>query len=239
MPPSTHPPARPSPARAFRAGLLSAGTLIVLTGLPLWARTRHQQNLLRSRLTQALHDASHDPLTGLPGRDLAMEHIRLHPDALVGLLDVDRFKTINDDFGHQAGDHVLQTLAIRLSRLLARHGLAARWAGDEFLLIWDDPATTVAEATAVLDQALAPIEPNGLNMCLTASLGLAHAGPHLQGASLIRAADLAMYEAKRRRAPHVHLHPGTYPPPPSDRRTAGRTGRRPATDHPPADGPTS
>ena len=158
---------------------------------------------------EAMHSATHDALTGLPNRTLLMERLRdalrtCRPDERVGLVfvDLDRFKYINDTFGHAAGDAVLQATADRLRRLVRGGDLPARLAGDEFVIIlthlspeWtgDDFFT---RASAVLAE---PLHAEGVELHPSASLGLVLADPRrtrCDADSLIKDADAAMYVNK-------------------------------------------
>jgi diguanylate cyclase (GGDEF)-like protein len=159
---------------------------LVLAALPLW----HQR---RAALT-ARWNADHDPVTGLANRRVVthrLEHAarRGRPHGLV-LLDLDKFKTINDTFGHPAGDELLAHVGQRLAALLAdRSGaLAARLSGDEFVLVVEGSASDVAAVAT--DQ---PIR-------VRASVGYAIAVPGAAPEALLRDADMAMYRAKTGRS---------------------------------------
>jgi diguanylate cyclase (GGDEF)-like protein len=182
----------------------------------------------RTALARARHAATHDDLTGLPNRAVAMRLLDRTRPALVGVCDVDGLKTVNDAFGHDAGDQLLRVVACRLRAAMAGDGIAARLGGDEFALIWHhQPADSAAAARAVLDHLCAPARIAGRALTPSASLGIA-AGGHLRGASLLAAADHAMYQAK-----HTGQQLGVYnpaAPPPPLRRVASR--RRDRTAEP-------
>ena len=204
--------------RGARAGLTFA-LLLALLSASLRIRA------LRSELRSALHEARHDKLTGLPNRHAALTLLNTGPVGLVGLLDLDGFKEVNDRYGHDVGDDLLSRLATRLQRSLGPNGTVARLAGDEFLVVWSHrPADLVAEAERVLQQTLEPVPIHGHLVPLAGSLGLALPGPHLANKALIAAADHAMYEAKN--GTGIHLYAAATPPGPIDRMTA--TGRRSA-----------
>jgi diguanylate cyclase (GGDEF)-like protein len=162
------------------------------------------------------HLARHDSLTGLPNRTWLNERIgecladaaaRGESLALL-LMDLDRFKEINDVLGHHAGDELLKQIGPRLAPLLdARNGEIARLGGDEFAMIFrriGDEAAALAVAADVAAALREPFNVEMLNLGIDASLGAALYPAHGQEAStLMRCADIAMYEAKRR---HVRAH---------------------------------
>ena len=167
-------------------------------------RRRAEQRLER----QALHDA----LTGLPNRLLLRDRItqallaadrRSSAPALL-FLDLDGFKSVNDSAGHDAGDHVLLTIADRLAGCLRPQDTLARLGGDEFAVLLEE--TTAEEAVAVAHRLVAvssqPVSAVGLQFTVGASVGVAAPGLDevraglLDSGDLLRNADLAMYEAK-------------------------------------------
>ena len=157
-----------------------------------------------------LFDAVHDNITGLPNRELFIDRMEaafafarsdtnIRPSVMV--IDIDRFKQVNDSVGIAVGDSILLTIARRLSRLLKPQDTLARLSGDQFaviLLSEREPARIVA-ATETLRRALrAPIAVNDREIFLTASIGLALAEtqPH-RTEEVLKDAELAMYYAKR------------------------------------------
>lgn len=152
--------------------------------------------------------ASIDPLTGVANRrgvehftSAAMRHARAHHEPLAVLaLDVDRFKSINDSFGHAAGDRVLQHIAVACQEALRDGDLLGRIGGEEFLAVLPrssiDQASEVAERLRKRIEALAPEDlPPGLRT--TISIGVAQMSPQDGGfADLERRADDALYRAK-------------------------------------------
>ena len=116
-------------------------------------------------------------------------------------VDLDKFKPINDTYGHAAGDFMLQTVAKRLSGRLRASDTAARVGGDEFLVLLPD-IPSGADALAVAEKirsALAEpcISPEGIELCISASIGIAIYPEHAGSAhELLRLGDRAMYEAK-------------------------------------------
>jgi diguanylate cyclase (GGDEF)-like protein len=156
------------------------------------------------------HAALHDPLTGLPNRTLALDRLqralarRGRDGALVAtiMLDLDRFKVINDSLGHAAGDELLLALAPRLSEAVRMSDTVARLSGDEFLVICHAPAgvrDVIAVAERLADAVSRPIVLASGEHFMTASIGISIATDQQDTAgSLLRDADAAMYRAKRR-----------------------------------------
>ncbi len=157
-----------------------------------------------------LFDAVHDNLTGLPNRELFLDRMeaafafarsdtQIRPTILV--IDIDRFKQVNDSVGMAVGDSILLTTARRLARLLKPQDTLARLQGDQFALILiseNEPAHIVAFAETLRRTLRAPIAFNDREIFLTASIGLALAEdqPH-RPEEVLKDAELAMYHAKR------------------------------------------
>ena len=156
------------------------------------------------------HSASHDALTGLPNRLLLeqrLEHAaqrgqRSRGNVAVLFADVDHFKAVNDTHGHSVGDALLVAVAQRLSRIVRPEDTLARVSGDEFVILCEDlTEPTVAQLLAArIQSSLAePFELLSVTVRVTASVGIAHAGPgEVVSDQLVQDADTAMYEAKRR-----------------------------------------
>ncbi|HUL89205.1 MAG TPA: EAL domain-containing protein [Pseudolabrys sp.] len=157
-----------------------------------------------------LFDAVHDNLTGLPNRELFIDRLeaalgfaraepQIRPSIVV--IDLDRFKQVNDSVGIAVGDSILLTIARRLSRLLKPQDTLARLAGDQFALIVlseREPARIVAFAETIRRTLRAPIAFNDREIFLTASIGLALAENQTQRTEeVLKDAELAMYYAKR------------------------------------------
>ncbi len=156
------------------------------------------------------HKATHDSLTGLPGRAVLWEGLeaaaarrRAEPLAVsVVFLDLDDFKAVNDTHGHAAGDAVLVEVARRLRAALARHGgdaVAVRMSGDEFavLLVGDPAQDSSGTAHGLLEVLAAPMMINGTPLTVGSSIGVAVADEgELSPSALLRAADVAMYDVK-------------------------------------------
>ncbi|MFD8619391.1 GGDEF domain-containing protein [Streptomyces sp. NPDC059513] len=157
-------------------------------------------------LRRSLRSARRDPLTGLRTRGGFTRRANVllkDPRAVVVLADVDHFKQINDQYGHAAGDALLQATADRLAHYVGRDGVAGRLGGDEFAAVVIDTHGTIGDLLAVLHGVLAR-PADGMNPAVrtTVSLGWVgaadHPGEDLSG--LLRRADEAMYAAKQARA---------------------------------------
>ena len=158
------------------------------------------------------HQALHDPLTGLPQRRLAADRLEMavktarreNTDGALALLyiDLDGFKSVNDLYGHDAGDQVLIATAERLSRATRATDTVARLGGDEFLLILQDAgdcARLEAQAHALAAALATPIRYRDGELVVQASIGIGRFPEHGTDADTLRqAADVAMYAAKQR-----------------------------------------
>jgi diguanylate cyclase (GGDEF)-like protein len=158
-----------------------------------------------------LHDAVHDNLTGLPNRELFMDRLEaalafarqdvtLKPTVMV--LDIDRFKQVNDSVGISVGDSILLTVARRLTRLMKPRDSVARIQGDQFGLIIlseRDPDKVVAFAEAIRKTLRTPVAVADREIFLTASIGLAAADgqPPGKAEEIVKDAEIAMYFAKK------------------------------------------
>jgi len=150
-----------------------------------------------------------DALTGLPNprciRDRlerALSRSRRHDDGVaVMFVDLDRFKTVNDTFGHAAGDTVLKTVAQRLRDVVRECDTVGRLGGDEFVLMLTDiadPAILSVIAQRAVDAIAAPINLDGATVQVGASIGIASFPEHGDDVDmLLRRADQAMYAVKR------------------------------------------
>ncbi len=164
--------------------------------------------------------AQMDQLTGVANRylfrdflDRQIARAERHGGA-VGLLliDLDRFKAINDTYGHAAGDAVLKAVAERLRRSIRQTDLVARLGGDEFTVVMGDiTAQPFLQSTVdrILDVLAEPILCDGIALDVGASIGVAIYPDDAQsGDALIASADLAMYTAKRQPNPAYHFYTG-------------------------------
>ncbi|MDX6641353.1 MAG: hypothetical protein QOF12_2364 [Solirubrobacteraceae bacterium] len=156
------------------------------------------------------HQALHDALTGLPNRGLfldrlaqALARIGRHSSALAVLFcDLDRFKVVNDSLGHGAGDMLLVDVARRLEDVLRAGDTAARFGGDEFVILCEDISgahQAIAVADRVSEVLAAPFVVGDDEVFVRTSIGIAMAaGQQARPESLVRDADAAMYRAKER-----------------------------------------
>jgi diguanylate cyclase (GGDEF)-like protein len=180
---------------------VALGILVVLLVLAIAGALRTQR-----RLALAERRAATDVLTGLPNRrhaDETLERLlasarRKGRSVAVMLFDLDRFKEINDRFGHAVGDDALRTTADGTRELLRGSDYVARFGGEEFIVLLSETgsaeARTVAEA---LRSRIAELDVAGLDGRMTASFGVAVYPDHGVGADeLIKAADAALYRAK-------------------------------------------
>lgn len=180
---------------------------------------------LKEAQAEREHEAHHDALTGLPNRraffmllESAMHRVQRHGQSLALLfIDLDGFKAVNDQHGHQAGDQLLLTVAERLRGRLRQTDTCARLGGDEFVVLLEGLKDPPGDACQVAGQLLAaarePVRIDGLNLQVGASIGLACASPGqaISGDALVQLADDAMYRAKRGGRNRVCVSDGTTP----------------------------
>jgi diguanylate cyclase (GGDEF)-like protein len=154
--------------------------------------------------------AYYDVLTGLSNRNLMHEHLRhalahaARNERMVGMvfIDLDRFKWVNDTFGHTGGDRLLKEIATRIASCTREGDIVSRHGGDEFIMVLPDLPSRES-ATPVLQRVLEsisePVEIEGCEVCVSCSIGAAffpHDGTDAE--ALLRNADAAMYNAKER-----------------------------------------
>jgi diguanylate cyclase (GGDEF)-like protein len=163
----------------------------------------------RVRLEEELrHQAFHDGLTGLANRALFNDRLdqalarsaRSHEALAVLLVDLDRFKQVNDSLGHGSGDILLQHVALRFSRVTRSSDTLARLGGDEFAVLLDgaSEAKALDIASRLLVELREPVSVAGRDLVVDASIGIAmHSGGSAAAEELVRRADVAMYAAKR------------------------------------------
>lgn len=164
-----------------------------------------------ARIERLVEAAERDPLTGIRNRrgflDSAEQVLRGRSNAVLAILDIDHFKLINDEFGHDAGDDLLKSLARRIEDYLRRTDIAARWGGEEFAVLL--PNTTVEEARLVMERLRATIAlDTGLgpeNRAVTFSCGLAPVRTFAQLGDATKQADAALYAAKNAGRNQVHV----------------------------------
>lgn len=167
-----------------------------------------------SRENALSHRALHDHLTGLINRAALLdrlEHSMLRVDrtsapVVVVFIDLDEFKPINDRFGHEVGDQILAHIGARIAAVAGRSDTVARLGGDEFAILIDHSEPSGSEdrvgrgidvAQRVLEAISQPVTVAGVSAIVSASIGVAVAGPESSTSSLLHDADLAMYTAKR------------------------------------------
>ncbi len=152
--------------------------------------------------------ALHDPLTNLPNRLLLMDRARqalsrLHrSDGVVALLfiDLDRFKAVNDNLGHEVGDRLLRSVSERLAELMRDSDTVARLGGDEFVILAEEiegEGEALALAQRVLDALARPFPLGSAEVTILASVGISVSRhPETDPEAMLREADVAMYRAK-------------------------------------------
>ena len=186
------------PARALFE-IVFAFADVAMQNMQLLSRLRHKAVALEVL-------ATHDPLTGLANRrrfhDEAERAIANGESGAVLLIDLDRFKDVNDTLGHQTGDHLLVEVAERLQHAVGGNGLIARLGGDEFAVLLG-PGTEseiMALAAQLHSDIERPVDLGEITVDVGASIGIAALSPdHPTISSLLRHADVAMYAAKAAR----------------------------------------
>jgi diguanylate cyclase (GGDEF)-like protein len=192
--------------------LLAGGTalslLLAISLFLLGTGRARAVRLVNEKTGELAFQALHDGLTGLPNRVLVMDRIghalarsaRVEQPVALLFIDFDGFKTINDTFGHGAGDQLLRTVGSRLSGLIREADTVGRLGGDEFVVLLEPGETRPAPelvAERILELLNQPIElGGGVEVRLTASVGIA-VGHRETTEQLLRDADLALYSAKQ------------------------------------------
>ena len=180
------------------------GNLALVSGI---ARDMSERSEFEAKLE---HQATHDPLTGLPNRTLLLDRLgvavgraeRSGRPVAVLFIDLDHFKVVNDSLGHTYGDRLLITIADRLAEVLRPGDTVARFGGDEFVLLCEDladgdEASAIAERVAAAVSA--PVTVDDIEVFVSASIGIAIGrGIRTDPEDLLRDADSAMYQAKDR-----------------------------------------
>ncbi|MCB1970481.1 MAG: EAL domain-containing protein [Geminicoccaceae bacterium] len=186
---------------------LLAAVLLIMLGFET-SMARRAEARVREREEQARHLAEHDPLTGLANRSLLAIQMGQALDAacrggygvVLMALDLDGFKSINDTFGHDTGDQLLQVVAERLTSVMEDRGTVARLGGDEFAILMthapDETQTgnIACKVVALLEQ---PIRLRNRELHVSTSIGIARYPDNCaDAASLLSQADVALYAAK-------------------------------------------
>lgn len=174
-------------------------------------RRKRFNDRLRHSVTQTIELAVTDGLTGLHNRRYLDSHLKMlftrararGRPLSVCITDIDRFKQVNDTYGHDAGDEVLKEFAMRIRSTVRGADLACRYGGEEFVVVMPDTAPDVAAHIAERLRAIIESKPFRLKAAgalleITASMGIATAGQSVDTPEqLLKQADLALYEAKR------------------------------------------
>ena len=191
------------PGEALLADTLPAslgllGVIGLIIALLLFGLARSTAALDRAR-AEALHRATHDPLTGLANRALFNERLESSPVPLALLaLDLDRFKHVNDTLGHEAGDDLLKQVAQRLTVIVGGLGLVVRLGGDEFMVLGPraaDPVQLSDLANRIVASIGEPFALGSETAQIGVSVGIATALTD-ERADLVSRADFALYDAK-------------------------------------------
>lgn len=165
------------------------------------------------------YQALHDSLTGLPNRTLLLERLEsalqqartAHRPLALFIMDLDRFKEVNDTLGHHVGDRLLQQVGRRLESVMRSTDTVARLGGDEFavLLPEADRGRSQAVCQRILQVMQQQVQVDGLRLRAAISIGVVQFPEHGTDATLLmRAADIAMYEAKRHQQGYAFYTPG-------------------------------
>jgi diguanylate cyclase (GGDEF)-like protein len=191
---------------AWDFSMLMLTSLIILF---IFAVMVYRQHVAQEQMAQELMEAHHDKLTSLPALQLCMDRLAIalsrarRDQSLLAVffIDLDGFKFVNDNHGHQAGDHVLKEVAARLTKNVRQMDTVARLGGDEFLIILPviRNITIVGKISTKLIKAIQmPIDWKNQNLSVSASIGIAlHPAHGTSTEELIKSADKAMYEAKK------------------------------------------
>lgn len=195
------------------AGWMTAG-LVAGTAAVLLVEQGRQAAYMRRRLLV-------DELTGLPNRaalvkEMAARRASGRPWSLV-MADLDRFKPINDRYGHRTGDLVLIEVAERLAIGAGEHGMTARLHGDEYAMVLPFAAEVAAVLVARVRVLVAePMPVDGAELRVGMSAGIVDGDPDLSADEMLRRADLAMYASKQAGEPIVWRDGMTQPTPSTD-----------------------
>jgi diguanylate cyclase (GGDEF)-like protein len=197
-------------ARALENTLeADAPILLRVSGIPAERRLARAFNAASGAFLQVEARATHDRLTGIANRETLLTTLvaeveratRHHKSLSVAFIDIDRFKPINDTYGHNSGDAVLRQIASLIANNIRASDLFGRYGGEEFMLILPettpDEALTLAEKLRSLVQQQPLVIAGKQRLAVTISIGIAgDVGSQLQVDSLVDQADAAMYAAK-------------------------------------------
>jgi diguanylate cyclase (GGDEF)-like protein/PAS domain S-box-containing protein len=177
-----------------------------------WVAFLRDVTAAKHQVTSLRHQATHDALTALPNRTLLFESLEKAIDTARGrgtilallLMDLDRFKEVNDTFGHHFGDALLKQVAFRLQNQMRGQDVVARLGGDEFAIILPESAdahSTAITARRILNTLEQPFVVEAQVLEVGASIGIALYPEHGTDArTLLRRADVAMYTAKQKQS---------------------------------------
>ena len=173
-------------------------------------RSSNTDVTIRKRMEEKLHTlAMHDPLTGLANRRLMIEHLKQEKNrslrtgtrTSIIMSDIDLFKTFNDKYGHEQGDHLLKNFADILNKNVRAQDVVSRWGGDEFLILLPDTlqknAYNIAQKLRNIIENTAFIC-NGQSVKITMSFGVSEYGSDSEYNVYIGKADENLYKAKNR-----------------------------------------
>jgi len=209
--------------RAIAGRLLITGAVVIW--IAVWGAliiTSILTRRLRQQHRQLVHQALHDSLTDLPNRTLLYDRLdqALHRAQQAGssfalfVMDLDRFKEVNDTLGHHYGDQLLMEVGKRVSELLSETETVARLGGDEFAVLLPDCDLrhAIGAAKRILLRLEEPVVVNGVNLEARPSIGIALFPDHGNDAeTLLQHADVAMYQAKRHRLGYCLYEEGRDP----------------------------
>jgi diguanylate cyclase (GGDEF)-like protein len=203
----------PRDATSSRVDEFSDGRFILVTRKPMadggWLATHEDITERRRAEAEIIHLARHDALTGLPNRaefnvrlETASKRLKRNGSTItVMMVDLDKFKDVNDTLGHPAGDKLLIEVGKRLQSTVRETDVLARLGGDEFAIIQEDAPdqheAAIALALRIVDAISRPFDLNGNRASLGVSVGIVLAPEHdTDPEGLLKRADLALYDAK-------------------------------------------
>jgi diguanylate cyclase (GGDEF)-like protein len=198
-----------SAAREVLAAGAFASVMLAIVVYSLGTGRARARRLVRLRTEELRHQALHDSLTGLPNRTLLIDRVeqllarcrRQGSTAAALFVDLDNFKNVNDTFGHEVGDQLLELVAARMTSALRVADTIGRMGGDEFVVLIDTTSGRSPDVVAqrLLDALTEPFDlhvaERGYRLTIGASIGIA-VGDRASAGDLLRDADLALFQAK-------------------------------------------
>ena len=191
-------------------GSVIAFAVMILIWLIVWNMVKSWQTIQLKHQKKLNDLATHDELTGLPNRTLLINRLkqavvqeqRRHMDLAVVFMDLDGFKSVNDQYGHAIGDRLLQMIANRLKLSIRQGDTVSRFGGDEFVIMLMDieNETGLKELLKRIQTDIRkPVLIDDYKINITTSLGVSicHCKSYIEAEQLIRQADHAMYQAKK------------------------------------------